>query len=692
MKKSPKTRASLLSSVISLTLCFAMLLGTTFAWFTDTATTGVNKIQAGNLDVDLKYAKPAEGAALGEAEWVTVQDKDDLFDKDALWEPGHVEVAYLKVENLGSLALDYSLRVFAAAEKQGINKGGDTFSLSQYLKFGVVPDVTTAYTDRIKAVADVKEPQSLNVNDFKLTGEKLLKEETKVVALVVWMPESVGNEANGKEGSDPATIDLKVILEATQATFEKDSFNENYDQNADGMPDHPEFGEPIGSVTTVPGAIPAKKDETTNKTIVSSEKDVTAGGIEVTYPVGAKIDTEVAGEPTVENNNTVNAVQGLVPTGTESKFSNSITLEADETLSVYELMLPVAQDNTVLIKIIKTIDPVLEITGLYHNGTPLKDEKPDKNATAEGDNGYYTYNPSDGTLTIWVNHASEVTLKLKGLFDGGTGTEEDPYQVSTAKQFASMGSVASGKYYVLANNIELNADEAKGKNGAWVSSLRNCVIDGNGHTITAKVNDDGIHPVFYSLTNSTVKNLKLDVNNAILSCNANKTTFENVTISGKRAVSGNYGMFALYAKGDLTFNNCVSETEMTGTGTSADYNAIFVGCALPSYPYHLTLSFKNCENRGALVCGKAAMFLGNASQAKKVIFNIENCTNSGAIRAVCVENGYTPNWYMSAGYQSSAVNGTEYTATTLPNFLSDSTITSTGTVANGPAEISTELT
>ena len=33
--------------------CLTMLIGTTFAWFTDTASTAVNKIQSGTLKVDI---------------------------------------------------------------------------------------------------------------------------------------------------------------------------------------------------------------------------------------------------------------------------------------------------------------------------------------------------------------------------------------------------------------------------------------------------------------------------------------------------------------------------------------------------------------------------------------------------------------------------------------------------------------
>ena len=102
MNESTKTKKALRGSLFALFLCIVLLIGTTFAWFTDTASTGVNKIQAGNLKVGLQYSHD------GGATWTDVtKATDDLFKKDALWEPGHVEYVNLKVANLGTLALKY---------------------------------------------------------------------------------------------------------------------------------------------------------------------------------------------------------------------------------------------------------------------------------------------------------------------------------------------------------------------------------------------------------------------------------------------------------------------------------------------------------------------------------------------------------------------------------------------------------
>ena len=122
MKKT-NTKKALYSSVLSLIVCITMLIGTTFAWFTDNVTSGVNTIQSGNLDISLQYLK--------DGNWVDVTQSTKLFNDDARWEPGHTEVAYLKIKNAGSLALKYELSVKVANEVVGKTEAGADIRLSK---------------------------------------------------------------------------------------------------------------------------------------------------------------------------------------------------------------------------------------------------------------------------------------------------------------------------------------------------------------------------------------------------------------------------------------------------------------------------------------------------------------------------------------------------------------------------------
>ena len=215
------TKRSLLASVFALVLCVAMLVGSTFAWFTDTATTGVNKIQSGKLDVKLSYLK--------DGKWEEVDENTNLFQVGALWEPGHTEVAYLKVENPGNLALKYKLSVNVANEVAGKNASGDDINLSDYIKMGAVENQSEAFASRELARDAVKDAD--NITTYTKTGNIAANGAAQYVALVVYMPETVGNEANYVDNNVPS-IDLGVTLVATQDTVEKDSFDNKYDEKA----------------------------------------------------------------------------------------------------------------------------------------------------------------------------------------------------------------------------------------------------------------------------------------------------------------------------------------------------------------------------------------------------------------------------------------------------------------------------
>lgn len=226
------TKRALFSSVVALFLCFAMLLGTTYAWFTDSVSSASNVITAGNLDVELKYAKVVDGKI---TDWDTVAGKDNIFDKNALWEPGRVEVVYLQVSNLGSLALKYQLGVNVYNETPATNMDGKEFKLSDHLVFTVVemPDTLTTYTDR--EAATIASGSEKGLKDYNGKTTALEVGGVDYVALIVYMPETVGNEANFR-GTAPS-ITLGINLFATQQSAEGDSFGDDYDKDAwvDGM-------------------------------------------------------------------------------------------------------------------------------------------------------------------------------------------------------------------------------------------------------------------------------------------------------------------------------------------------------------------------------------------------------------------------------------------------------------------------
>ena len=231
-KKVGGTKRALLTSVLALVLSLAMLAGTTFAWFTDTASTGVNRIVSGNLDVGLQYWGVDEN---GQKTWLTAENSEDLFDKNALWEPGYTQIVYLKVKNNGNLALTYAMQITPVHETVGVNVDGEEFKLSDYIKFGWTPftvdgDGTPVALDREAAQTGVGDGAQLGTTLHRKAAEPMKASAEELVALVAWMPENVGNEANYSTVQPTIELSLKVL--ATQAAVESDSFDNSYDEDA----------------------------------------------------------------------------------------------------------------------------------------------------------------------------------------------------------------------------------------------------------------------------------------------------------------------------------------------------------------------------------------------------------------------------------------------------------------------------
>lgn len=227
MTKTKSTKRALLLSALSLLMCVSMLIGSTFAWFTDSVTSGNNIIKSGNLDIELEYWNGTE--------WKDVKGASDIL-TNTLWEPGVTEVAYLRVANAGSLVLKYQLGINILNEVAGKNKAGETFKLSDYIQFGVVESVngqTGAYNKddagRAAAIAAVTDSKKISAGYTK--AATMNPADELYLALVVYMPADVGNVAN-HNGIDVPQIDLGINVYATQMTAENDSFNNQYDAAA----------------------------------------------------------------------------------------------------------------------------------------------------------------------------------------------------------------------------------------------------------------------------------------------------------------------------------------------------------------------------------------------------------------------------------------------------------------------------
>ncbi len=235
MMKTKSTKRALLSSVLALVLCVSMLIGSTFAWFTDNVTSGNNIIKSGNLDIVLEYSTDGDI-------WNTVDATTKVFNDEALWEPGHREVVMFRVRNAGTLHLKYELLTTVIEEKGSVNVYGDEFKLSDHLTLEAL-----AYAKEGLGFEEMVENFFASRNPWFKMDKFEFGQNMKVANAVqemapgyehyyfvaITMPETVGNEANYATGNDAPYINFAINLVATQYTAEKDSFDNQYDADAE---------------------------------------------------------------------------------------------------------------------------------------------------------------------------------------------------------------------------------------------------------------------------------------------------------------------------------------------------------------------------------------------------------------------------------------------------------------------------
>ena len=242
MEKAFSTKKTLFTSIVALVMCLSMFVGTTYAWFTASVSSERNIISTGNLDVVLEYKTDWSD------DWSTVDENTKIFNEDALYEPGYTEIVYLRVSNAGSLALKYMLSFNIANEEDSINVYGEKFKLSDYLQIGsYVQDEYVYgfnYADILMPVMFADRDAALNsvaLNTLSTAEAKICNnapilpgdQTAQVVAIVLTMPDTVGNEANARRGEAAPYIELGIRLHATQYTYENDSFGPDYDENVD---------------------------------------------------------------------------------------------------------------------------------------------------------------------------------------------------------------------------------------------------------------------------------------------------------------------------------------------------------------------------------------------------------------------------------------------------------------------------
>ena len=424
MTNRKSTKRALLGSVMAMVLCLAMLVGATFAWFTDTASTGVNKIQAGNLDVVLEMQN-ADG------KWVSAEGKTLDFVKAAgaeneaiLWEPGCTyELPALQIRNNGNLALKYKVAI------TGINGSAKLNTAIEW----TIGDVAMGAEQHLAAGEG---------NAFTIKGH---------------MKESAGNDYMNE------SIDgIAITVVATQDTVESDSFGKDYDAGAEY---------PVVAVANV---------NTNGDTVLKDkEEDHT---IQVTVPAGALDEGVQSLKLEVVKSATPAGVQVA---STESSQSYEVTMkdQSGNTVSTNGTLMTVEMNvgkNRTALKLYHDGEKMTKDSGTL---TDAADHYVYDAAT-----GYVTmkvshFSPFTAVFArdYWTDHAANGYATPVDTANKVVTVSSAEELALFAKEVTDDGKNYSGYTLNLANDVDLGEYLWKPING--YKRLSGIVVNGNGHTI-----------------------------------------------------------------------------------------------------------------------------------------------------------------------------------------------------------------
>ena len=396
MSNSRNTKRSLLTSALAMLTCLTMLIGTTFAWFTDTATTAVNKIQSGTLKLSLEYWNGND--------WVNANNETLSFKKAAgheaeevLWEPGCTyELPKLRISNEGNLALKYKIVI------TGINGSA---KLNQVIDWTMELD-NESFIMGSEHQLLAKAGETVDADELVIKGH---------------MQDTANNDYQHLEIEG-----IGITVYATQASVESDSFGPEYDLNADGTPTFDNWYENSSTTATV----------TTGVATVIQDKQV-----DPTVTAVVPADSTLATSLTLVKN--------------KADGNGNITIETGTTAASVDVKLIDQNQNKVTAATGKFFTLTMQfeknqnVLAFYHNDTPLT-----KAAAADAitENDMYYYDKDTGIITFTTDDFSRFTAVISNtVFDGGDGKEAHPYLISTGDQACAMENAAG--YFKLVDDV-----------------------------------------------------------------------------------------------------------------------------------------------------------------------------------------------------------------------------------------------
>ena len=532
MSNKKATKRALLTSITALAMCVVMLVGTTFAWFTDTATANVNKIQAGKLDVALEMFDTAQG------KWVTAEGKTLNFVKAAggenqaiLWEPGaEYKLPELRVRNDGSLAIKYEVAITGAVDATP-NNGVNDLELLDVITFSASIGGGTA-TSGVYGTTIA-------------TGALNAKDDVQTIQLSAKMDENAGNKYQ-----EMAISGIAITVKAMQASYEYDSNGNTYDDAADMTPDNLHLRASANVTKTVD---PAQETEFKNEN----------GTVTLTAPAGS-ISTEgdytLSVVPMASGNITATAGTAVNAYDIKLKDENgTVVTAADGKVFTIKLMIGAGLKN------VKVFHNGIEITPVAYDETAgtvtfttasfsIFDVQYDApTAMIVGGECYTTLADAvaaakDGATITLLKDSTENgvkgenkgfvidlnghTLKIGNPLVGSTGTETNGFQLlkSAGNVTFKNGTLTTEEAYILIQNY-------------CNLTLDNMVLDGRNIPVHATRPDSVVR---YTLSNNcgnvTINNSTIyapeTLGVAFDSCKYGDYAIPTVTVSGNSTIYG----------------------------------------------------------------------------------------------------------------------------------------------------------
>lgn len=666
MNERKATKRALLTSITALVMCVVMLAGTTFAWFTDTAKTNVNKIQAGNLDVALEMYDTTQSS------WVNAEGKTLNFlvngavpaqGTQILWEPGCTyELPKLKVVNNGNLNIKCRVEVTGIAKT---TPAAGTFDLKDMIDWSATG--LTLDQNFTLDTAGNKE------KEFTISGT---------------MKKTAGNDYQG------LSIDgVSITVYATQAEGEFDSTRNDYDKDA-----------------TYTRTNATLISETDGKTVtLEADKTYTVGTATITTDASGNITYVNSGAPgqtvtinTDGHNLTVNA-----PLDTVYHYgrAGTITVIAVAGSSYHEFgevgVLALSKGRVVVEK--GDAVKILQVKATDSGGTPaviavpqnvVLDTKLEK-ATGVSEIVINTIDSSDRVVTVTTigsnggaattkdNETVATPNELSKIINNGSATVND------AKDYVAM--IGSTGYKTLAEAV------AAAENGDTITLLRDVelseaitigkavTLDLNGHTITNSLNSNGYSLVTKAAAtivngtykgtgtargigaygNLTMRNVTVDVAGQVgVACSAanSQYTIEDSTIKGGYAL--------------CNFNNSatinVSNSTLEGESVGFYHNGSYSGLKLTVTGTKINADNNGTDATGVYISGSTAT--RDAVGYQKASFT--DCTVKG-------------NAAIEVKYTDLTLNNCTVTAT-VPAANASYTQNNNGSTTNGFAVVSTD--